>query len=174
MLCVTAEVMVSTCQNRSTEPCWVANGIVKRQSKLTLVFMKDESSVKPSFWYVKVIPRMCGYRGGVHGSDPPPPWKITKYSNTDPNPLKNHKAAKPAFHNGPSLARMAFRWRADDGPKKVLFGSTHQLKKTLSKLDHLWKKHSGSAHAMGCPPVRGDNPRALASGLSYVQVGNMV
>ena len=23
---------------------------------------------------------------------------------------------------------------------------------------------------MGCPPVRGDNPRALASSLSYVQV----
>ena len=23
---------------------------------------------------------------------------------------------------------------------------------------------------MDCPPVRGDNPRALASGLSYVQV----
>ena len=23
---------------------------------------------------------------------------------------------------------------------------------------------------MGCPPVRGDNPRALASVLSYVQV----
>ena len=23
---------------------------------------------------------------------------------------------------------------------------------------------------MGCRPVRGDNPRALASGLSYVQV----
>ena len=23
---------------------------------------------------------------------------------------------------------------------------------------------------MGCPPVRGDNPRALASGLSYVHV----
>ena len=23
---------------------------------------------------------------------------------------------------------------------------------------------------MGCPPVRGDNPRALASGLSYVQL----
>ena len=23
---------------------------------------------------------------------------------------------------------------------------------------------------MGCPPVRGDNPRALAIGLSYVQV----
>ena len=25
-------------------------------------------------------------------------------------------------------------------------------------------------YTMGCPPVRGDNPRALASGLSYVQV----
>ena len=27
---------------------------------------------------------------------------------------------------------------------------------------------------MDCPPVRGDNPRALASGLSYVQVDNHV
>ena len=25
---------------------------------------------------------------------------------------------------------------------------------------------------MGCPPLRGYNPRALASGLSYVQVEN--
>ena len=25
-------------------------------------------------------------------------------------------------------------------------------------------------YTMGCPPVRGDNPRALASGLSYEQV----
>ena len=25
-------------------------------------------------------------------------------------------------------------------------------------------------YTMGCPPVRGDNPRALVSGLSYVQV----
>ena len=27
-----------------------------------------------------------------------------------------------------------------------------------------------NSYAMGCPPVRGDNSRALASGLSYVQV----
>ena len=27
-----------------------------------------------------------------------------------------------------------------------------------------------NSFTMGCPPVRGDNPRALASGLSYVQV----
>ena len=29
---------------------------------------------------------------------------------------------------------------------------------------------SSISYTMGCPPVRGDNPRALASGLSYVQV----
>ena len=27
-----------------------------------------------------------------------------------------------------------------------------------------------NSYTMGCPPVRGDNPRALASGLSYIQV----
>ena len=27
-----------------------------------------------------------------------------------------------------------------------------------------------NSYTMGCPHVRGDNPRALASGLSYVQV----
>ena len=27
-----------------------------------------------------------------------------------------------------------------------------------------------NSYTMGCPPVRGDNPRASASGLSYVQV----
>ena len=30
--------------------------------------------------------------------------------------------------------------------------------------------HVSYSYAMGCPPVRGDNSRALASGLSYVQV----
>ena len=31
-----------------------------------------------------------------------------------------------------------------------------------------------NSYTMGCPPVRGDNPRALAGGLSYVQVEKMV
>ena len=31
-------------------------------------------------------------------------------------------------------------------------------------------KWTCNSYTMGCPPVRGDNPRALASGLSYVQV----
>ena len=29
-------------------------------------------------------------------------------------------------------------------------------------------KRLSNSYSMGCPPVRGDNPRALASGLSYV------
>ena len=32
------------------------------------------------------------------------------------------------------------------------------------------KKISCNSYTMGCPPVRGDNQRALASGLSYAQV----
>ena len=36
----------------------------------------------------------------------------------------------------------------------------------------LWSLYN--SYTMGCPPVRADNPRALASGLSYVQVDNMV
>ena len=36
------------------------------------------------------------------------------------------------------------------------------------------RKCISNSYTMGCPPVRGDNPRAFASGLSYVQVENMV
>ena len=49
--------------------------------------------------------------------------------NTSQHPLKNHKATKPAFNVGPSLARqrnaisMAFPWWADDGPFIAVFGS---------------------------------------------------
>ena len=61
---------------------------------------------------------------------------------------------------------MAFRLRPDGGPT---------LNAGLSS--NGW--HNGvifkalqlrNSYTMGCPPVRGDNPRALASGLSYVQV----
>ena len=36
------------------------------------------------------------------------------------------------------------------------------------------KKWTSNSYTMGCPPVRGDYPRDLASGLSYVQVDNIV
>ena len=29
-------------------------------------------------------------------------------------------------------------------------------------------------YTMACPPVRGDSPRALASGLTYVQMDNTI
>ena len=47
-----------------------------------------------------------------------------------PSNTENHKATKPAFNVGPSSARqrnaikMAFRWRVDDGPLIVAFGSS--------------------------------------------------
>ena len=42
---------------------------------------------------------MGGSRGGIGGRDPPENLKNTFFlSNTGPDPLKNHKATKPAFN----------------------------------------------------------------------------
>ena len=50
-----------------------------------------------------------GGRGPERQPPPPPPsLRITNIgfcSNTGPDPLKNHKATKPAFNVGPSSAR---------------------------------------------------------------------
>ena len=47
-------------------------------------------------------------RGGLGGPDHPPPLKIYKnigfLSNTGLDPLKSHKATKPAFNVGSALA----------------------------------------------------------------------
>ena len=50
--------------------------------------------------------------GGGQGVQTPPPLKnhknigfLSNLSNTGPDPLENHKAAKPAFNVGPSSAR---------------------------------------------------------------------
>ena len=46
--------------------------------------------------------------GGAGDLPPPPPLKNHKnigfLSNTDPDPLENHKATKPAFNAGPTAA----------------------------------------------------------------------
>ena len=72
---------------------------------------------------------------GVGTGGPDRPLKNHKnigfLSNSGPDPLKNYEATEPAFNVGPSSAcqrsaiYLAFRWRADDGPLIVLFGSTH-------------------------------------------------
>ena len=87
---------------------------------------------------------MGGSRGGGVGRGSDLPWKITKklgfHINSGPDPLKKHKATKPAFNVGPPPAHqrnailMAFRWWADDGPS--IPPSTN---KTLSSLDPLWQ-----------------------------------
>ena len=80
---------------------------------------------------------MYGFRrgGGSGGPDPPPPPEKSQnlglVSNSGPDLLKNHKATEPAFNVGPSSSsqgdaiEMVFRWRADDDPLIVVFGSSH-------------------------------------------------
>ena len=69
---------------------------------------------------------MGGSRGG-QGVRTPPPLKNHKttgfLSNTCPDPLKNHKDTEPSFNVGTSSAHQR-KWRADDGPLLVLFGSS--------------------------------------------------
>ena len=54
---------------------------------------------------------------------------------------------------------------------KKLF-STHyrSLIKSVQQFFFYFSTKTCNSYTIGCPPVRGDNPRALASGLSYVQV----
>ena len=52
---------------------------------------------------------------------------------------------------------------------EIVMGTTLFRLLLASCLDYNYHDISNS-YPMGCPPVRGDNPRALASGLSYVQV----
>ena len=83
--------------------------------------------------------RMGGSRGDG-GTDPSPLKNhntIGFPSNTGPDPQKNHKVTKPAFNVGSLYVRQAFRWRADVGPRMVVFGSSlpSSTKKTpLAKL----------------------------------------
>ena len=101
------------------------------------------------------------------GDPDPPPWKITEIgalSNTGPDPLKKHKATKPAFNDGPSTARQ----RSDDAP--------HQLK-THKKIVKLTKL-SGSAHALCTTIIFGwvnfaiisNAPCIVSNGVSSVHI----
>ena len=62
-------------------------------------------------------------RGGAGEPDPQAlkNHKIGFLSNTGQDPLKNHKAAKPAFNVGPSTARQrnTILWRFCGGPMMV-------------------------------------------------------
>ena len=77
---------------------------------------------------------MRGSGGGGTGGPDPLPLEYHKNTgflrNTGTDRMKNHEATKPAFNVGSSLERqrnaisMAYRWRADDDPLIVVFGSS--------------------------------------------------
>ena len=94
------------------------------------------------------MPRSGGGGGGGAGGGGGQPLKNHKnigFPNiTCPDPLKNHKAAKPTFNVGPSTVcqLIGVSPGADDGPLIVVSSSSvppHQLQIYLSKLDPLWK-----------------------------------
>ena len=62
-----------------------------------------------------------GYGGSGHPSEKS--QNIGFLSNAGPDPMKNHKATKPAFNVGPSSARHrnAIKWRIGGGPKMTPF-----------------------------------------------------
>ena len=93
--------------------------------------------------------------GGTGGPDPLKITKIGFLNNTDPDPLKNHKATctKPEFNVGPS-----FKWRFAGGPMMTRLAwyldpsSPSSTKKTTNpppppvKIGPPLTKLSGSAH----------------------------
>ena len=79
---------------------------------------------------------MGGSRGGGQGSRPPSPEKsqnIGFLCKTGPDPLKNHKATKPAFNVGPFIA--AFESSISTSTKKTVIKFGHPLTK-LSRSTH--------------------------------------
>ena len=65
---------------------------------------------------------------GDRGSGPPPPLKnhknIGSLSNTGPDPLKKSQIYVASIQCW-AIIEKQFKWRADDGPILVVFGSTH-------------------------------------------------
>ena len=53
---------------------------------------------------------------------------------------------------------------------QVLGSKSRDAKDGFLSLHHIHDRFLCNSYTMCCPPVRGDNLRALASGLSYVQV----
>ena len=64
-----------------------------------------------------------------------------------------------------------FRHSQPEGAKVTSFQAGYVFIYTFNKPHpNLPGRIVRNSYTMGCPPVRGDNPRALASGLSFVQM----
>ena len=104
--------------------------------------LQSHTTDQPTSSQGKHIAHSCADLEGVQGVQTPlKNYKnIGFLSNTGRDPLKNHKAAKPAFNVGPSLARQGnaingVSLAANDDPLLVLFGTFFPLSK--KKLDPL-------------------------------------
>ena len=88
---------------------------------------------------------------GAGPPPPPPPWKLQKgsLSNTSLDPLKNHKAAKPAFNVGPSSARQrnAFNGVSLVGRWWSAYSQWHWI---LSPLLPLWTINKNNNKKKSC------------------------
>ena len=84
-------------------------------------------------------------RGGTGGPDPPPPppknhKNIEFLSNTGPDPQEfsklpsQHSTLGHHRHVSETPLIKAFRWRADDGPLLVIFGSSLPYKRRKKPL----------------------------------------
>ena len=96
-------------------------------------YLRMMVSTRAPSYIMRVSTGVCvwGGGGGARGPDTPyKPQKLGFLSNAGPDPVKSHKATKPEFNVGSSSTRqrnaisMVFRWRVDDSPLIVVFGSS--------------------------------------------------
>ena len=90
--------------------CWKSHNA----AHIFVIFQPEQEILVP-IAYVQNTPMNTGThsyslvhgtrRWGTRGPDPPEISHIWFLSNTGPDPLKNHKATKPAFNVGPPFAR---------------------------------------------------------------------
>ena len=90
---------------------FIALAVNKCESKIVKALKTIlDKSVSICYVHFKSFPLSHGrIQKGTWSPDPPPPLKNYKHigflSNTGPDPMKNHKATKPAFNVRPSSAR---------------------------------------------------------------------
>ena len=110
----------------------------------------------------------CSDQEGAGGLDPLEKYKNIEFlSNTSADPVKIHKATKPALNVGPSSAcqrnaiKMAFRWRADGGTFLVLFVSALPLFPCQRKCYQSWTPSGKTFWIRACTTPIGRDDKQL-------------
>ena len=84
---------------------YITSHRIQRIERVKFEKIWKNTNQRPLSW-----PTPCAHPEGGQGSEPPEKSQnIWCLSNIDPDPLKNHKATKPAFN-------VDHHRRADDGP----------------------------------------------------------